>query len=42
LADVLFMQGQLDVQYMRHWAAELGICSKLEKALAERLSEDKY
>lgn len=32
VADVFFTQGELDVQYMRHWAAELGIVSELERA----------
>ncbi len=36
VADVLFIQGQLDVQYMRHWASELGISQELEQALADR------
>ncbi|MEX2316662.1 MAG: nucleotidyltransferase [Pirellulales bacterium] len=39
VADVLFMQGQLDVQYMRHWAAELGIAQELEQALADRATD---
>jgi hypothetical protein len=33
--DVLFMQGQLDATYMRHWAKELGVEQALEKALQE-------
>jgi hypothetical protein len=35
VADVLFIQTHLDVQYMRHWAAQLGISDELEHALAE-------
>jgi hypothetical protein len=33
--DVLFMQGQLDETYMRHWAKELGVLDKLEQVLKE-------
>ncbi len=33
--DVLFMQGQLDEDYMRHWAKELGVLDKLEQVLKE-------
>ena len=35
IGDVLFMQGQLDETYMRHWAKELGVEAQLEKALAD-------
>jgi predicted nucleotidyltransferase len=35
VGDVLFMQGQLDVAYMRHWAAQLGVSDRLEEALRE-------
>ncbi len=35
VADILFVQGQLDEPYMRHWAAKLEITERLEKALAE-------
>jgi hypothetical protein len=35
VGDVLFMSGQLDETYMRHWAAELGIADELERALGE-------
>ena len=35
IADILFMQGQLDEGYMRHWAKELSISDRLEHALAE-------
>ncbi len=34
--DVLFMQGPLDVQYMRGWAAKLGIASELERAIIDQ------
>jgi hypothetical protein len=36
VADVLFMQGSLDEQYMRHWAAKLNVFAKLEEALAQQ------
>jgi hypothetical protein len=35
VTDVLFMQGQMDVEYMRRWAVELGIEIDLERALSE-------
>jgi len=31
--DVLFMQGQLDEAYMRHWAEQLNITDRLSAAL---------
>ena len=31
--DVLFMQGQLDRDYMKHWAEKLGVLQNLEEAL---------
>lgn len=31
--DVLFMQGELDREYMRHWAERLGVLENLEMAL---------
>lgn len=39
VADVLFTQGELNVEYMRHWAAQLGIENELERALAQKLDE---
>ena len=33
VADILFIQGELDESYMRHWAAELEISDRLAKAL---------
>jgi hypothetical protein len=39
VADVLFIQGQLDETYMRRWARELGVSDRLEKALAEQLDD---
>lgn len=36
VADVLFMQGKLDENYMRRWAIELNITKELERALAEQ------
>jgi len=35
--DVLFIQGRLDEDYMRHWAERLHALAKLEEALARRL-----
>lgn len=35
VADIRFMSGDLDEQYMRHWAGELGIADRLEKLLSE-------
>ena len=35
IADVFFVQGQLDEAYLRKWADELGVLTQLEKALAE-------
>jgi hypothetical protein len=35
VTDVLFMQGNLDVEYMQRWAHELGVAAELEKALLE-------
>lgn len=34
VADVLFVQGQLDETYMHHWAGGLAITDRLKKALA--------
>ena len=31
--DVLFMQGELDRDYMKHWADQLGVLPKLVEAL---------
>jgi predicted nucleotidyltransferase len=39
VADILFIQSQLDIQYMRHWAAALGISEALENALADRATD---
>lgn len=33
--DILFVQGQLDESYLRHWADELGVRPQLTKALEE-------
>jgi len=33
--DVLFMQGELDRDYMRHWAERLGVLENLEMALGK-------
>ena len=40
VADVFFTQSPLDVEYMRHWAHELGIEQQLERALANQLEEN--
>jgi len=37
--DVLFMQAPLDLEYLRHWASELGVEEALEKALTEHTNE---
>ena len=34
VADILFVQGELDQEYMRKWSRPLGIESQLEQALA--------
>ena len=34
VADVIFVQGQLDESYMRHWAHQLDITDRLNTALA--------
>lgn len=39
IADVLFIQGQLDESYMRRWAPELGVEKQLEEVLAEQKME---
>jgi hypothetical protein len=36
VSDVLFMQGQLDLKYMRTWADKLGISAELESKLADQ------
>jgi hypothetical protein len=36
VSDILFMQGQLDLRYMRGWAGQLGISAELESKLAEQ------
>ncbi len=36
VADVLFIQGQLDEAYLRHWANRLGISTALEESLQSR------
>ena len=36
VADILFVQGQLDERYLRYWAKELGIADALEARLADR------
>src|SRR5262249_44951584 len=39
IGDVIFMQGELDREYMRQWAAKLGISDPLDAALREHYSE---
>ncbi len=36
VADIFFVQGQLDEPYLRHWAGELGVTDRLDRALAQR------
>lgn len=38
IADVLFVQGQLDETYLRQWAQSLDIADRLEKALTDARS----
>jgi hypothetical protein len=40
VGDVLFMQGQLDVEYLRRWAQKLGIKAQLEKSLADHAARE--
>jgi predicted nucleotidyltransferase len=35
IADILFTQGQLDRDYMRHWAGQLCVMDRLERVLAD-------
>jgi hypothetical protein len=35
VGDILFIQGDLDVEYMRRWAAELRVAEQLDEALRE-------
>jgi hypothetical protein len=35
VGDVLFTQGQLDEEYLRAWAHELGVLDQLQGVLAE-------
>ncbi len=37
VADVLFVQGQLDEVYLRHWADQLAVSDRLVEALASNL-----
>lgn len=34
VSDVLFMQGQLDIAYMRRWADQFGVTVELDRALS--------
>jgi hypothetical protein len=33
VGDILFTQGRLDEEYMRHWAGQLGVSAELEQML---------
>jgi predicted nucleotidyltransferase len=35
IADILFVQGELDEKYLRRWATELGVTDRLERALQD-------
>lgn len=35
IGDIRFTQGDLDEDYLRHWAREIGVLDRLEKILAE-------
>jgi predicted nucleotidyltransferase len=39
IGDVFFMQGQLDVDYMRRWAKELGVEEKLDQAIVDSAAQ---
>jgi predicted nucleotidyltransferase len=39
IADVFFIQGWLDTDYMRSWAKKLGVGEQLEKAIADSQGE---
>jgi hypothetical protein len=39
VADILFVQGALDANYLRHWASQLGVRDLLEVKLNDRPSE---
>jgi hypothetical protein len=41
VADILFMQGQLDEEYMRSWAKRLGIAEQLESSLANHPGDER-
>lgn len=36
IGDILFTQGQLDEDYMRHWAGQLGVADELEQVLTQQ------
>ena len=35
IGDVLFVQGQLDEDYLQHWANELDVRGRLDQVLAD-------
>lgn len=37
IADILFIQGCLDEQYLKAWAQELGVTERLETAFKHRI-----
>jgi hypothetical protein len=39
VGDILFIQGQLDESYLRHWASVLGVLDSLEKVLSQSSGE---
>jgi hypothetical protein len=41
VADILFMQGQLDEAYLRTWADKLGVLDALEHALANHPGDER-
>ncbi len=36
VADILFIQGQLDQSYLDHWAAQLGVTERLQQAQSDQ------
>jgi len=39
IGDILFTQGQLDEEYLRQWAQELGVLDPLQRALSDTKQE---
>jgi hypothetical protein len=40
VADIMFVQGRLDEEYLRHWASQLGVSEALDEALRRRLGSE--